>query len=346
MVLLGTRQFSSISLIGSTSSGKSTIGNLLIGRYIFPSGVQETTTSIVEIHHEIASYYRPTLILSDLYGVNLKYLKYEQLESDIQIRDCINRLMTTTNSVYPFVQIHLAMNITPRNWYKCYLHYSRRAILGRKPLLAEIKTNGGFTIRDFPGFQHEKDQSRLHLIEKYLSENSLIFFIFNAEETDTAKEDKLLSKLFDLLCYQNRSWQSVLFILNRKDAFHRDTHPEASLNKAIQSRLLRIKKLIKEKWGEIPNNNELVLIPISAGLALATEMLCWESDFITQFEYQYFKDYIDDYGLNLLPDEITDTLPRQMDEWNNEQWLKVYHATHYVSGLHQLIKALKCKLQT
>jgi hypothetical protein len=252
--------------------------------------------------------------------------------------------MTTTDSTCSYVQMYLAINIAPKNWYKRYIHFSRRAILGRKPLLAEIKAKSGFAIRDFPGFQHEQDHTRLHLIEKYLSKNSLILFIFNAEETDAVKEDKLLNKLFDLLHYQGRDWQSVLFILNRKDAFSRDGYPEVSLNRAIQSRLSRIKKLIKEKWKKIPSDKELMLIPISAGLALATEMLCWESDFITQFEYSYFREYIDDYGINLLPDEITDILPRQMDEWNNEQWQKVYHATHYVSGLHQLIKALKHKL--
>jgi len=332
------KTLSSISLVGTTSCGKSTIGNLLSGRYILPSGVQETTTSVVEICHMLA-YQTSTIKLMDASNINL----YKYGYFDTEIRTSVNQVMTSTNAVNPFTMLQLSMNVKPEKWQQLVTHNFHKFILKRQPLLAELNITEGFTVRDFPGLQYEKDTNRLHLIEKHLDKKGLIFFIFNAEETDSVKEDKLLKKLFDLLHHQKSDWQNVLFILNRKDAFYRDDNPESSLQKAIQARRARIKTLIQETWQNKLLDSKLNIIPLSAGLVFATEMLCWPNDFTTEPDRQYFKEYIAKQAICLLPDKIRKNLPRQVNRWHYWQWLKIYQAMYFNSGLNELVQTLKSK---
>jgi len=82
---------SSISLIGTTSSGKSTIGNLLCGRYILPTGVQETTTLVIELAHNTNADKTTILTLTDEQGVRI-YNQYLQ-PKDAEIRTHLQRNM-------------------------------------------------------------------------------------------------------------------------------------------------------------------------------------------------------------------------------------------------------------
>ncbi len=331
---------SSISLVGTTSCGKSTIGNLLCGRYILPSGVQETTTSVVEMCHDMSAYQTSTLTLVD--ASNIKLPKY--LQSDTDIRTYLNQNMTSTNAANTYIRLQLLMNVKPKRWQLRVTHGVHKFLLGRKPLLAELNVPEGFIIRDFPGLQYEQDINRLQLIERHLDKNGLILFIFNAEETDSVKEDKLLKTLFSLLRHQNGSWQSILFVLNRKDAFSRDNDPGKSLQNALQTRRERIKNLILETWNNIPTDSDLTIIPLSAGLVFATELLCWPTDSMTESDRQYLKGYVAKHTISLLPDEIRESLPRKVNQWSYRQWLGIYWAIYFTSGLADFVQALKVRI--
>ena len=271
----------------------------------------------------------------DASNVNYKFGYY-----DSEIRTYLNQVMTSTNTIKPLTMLQLSMNIKPKKWRLLVTHKFHQLILKRKPLLAELNVAEGFIIRDFPGLQYEQDTHRLQLIEKHLDKKGLIFFIFNAEETDFVKEDKLLKKLFYLLYNQKYDWQNIVFILNRKDAFYRDNDPEKSLQNAIQARRARIKKLIQETWQKKLPDSQLNIIPLSAGLVFATEMLCWPNDFMTEQDRQYFKKYIAKHTISMLPNEIRKNLPRQVNRWHYWQWIKIYQAMYFTSGLNELVQTL------
>lgn len=62
---------------------------------------------------------------------------------------------------------------------------------------------------------------------------------------------------------------------------------------------------------------------------------------MTEQDRQYFKEYIAKQAICLLPDDIIKNLPRQVNRWHYWQWLKIYQAMYFNSGLKELIQALK-----
>ncbi len=335
------RYFTSISLIGSTSSGKSTLGNLLAGRRVFPSGVQETTTSVVDVIHQKMLNHRSNIFMTKLSDKQSDGIQTIQFESDAEVMSNLNMLMSLYSASNIHLKIKLSMNTKPKLGKKWLRYYFHNVYLRRKKLLDELEIRDGFFIRDFPGFQHETDNNRLTLLENYLDRDGLILFVFNAEETDDVKENKLLGRLFDVLHRQNRNWQSVIFLLNRMDAFYRDSDPDVNLTNALTARKQRIRKLIYEKWKKRITDSELTIIPVAAGLALSSELLCWQTDFTTESECKNLKEHVVDYGLCLLPDELTNTLSRNVNKWYSKQWLQVYNAIYFSSGMHTLVEKLK-----
>ncbi|MEQ1779270.1 MAG: dynamin family protein [Nitrosomonas sp.] len=335
------KHFTSISLIGSTSSGKSTLGNLLAGRRVFPSGVQETTTSVADVIHQKMLNQRSSIFMTNLSDKQSDGVQTIQFESDTEVMSQLNMLMSLNSASNIHLKIQLSMNAKPKLGKKWMRYYFHNMYLQRKKLLDELEILDGFFIRDFPGFQHESDNNRLTLLENYLDRDGLILFVFNAEETDDIKENKLLDRLFDVLHRQNRNWQSVIFLLNRMDAFYRDIDPNVNLINALTARKQSIRKLIYEKWKKTITDSELTIIPVAAGLALSTELLCWQTDSTTESECQNLKEHVADYGLCLLPDELTNTLSRDVNKWYFKQWLQVYNAMYFSSGIHALAEKLK-----
>jgi len=233
------------------------------------------------------------------------------------------------------------MGIKPQKIKPLAAYLIRRYLLEREPLPVTLNIADGFVIRDFPGLQYEQDTKRLQLIEKYLDKDGVILFVFNAEETDSVKEDKLLYTLFTLLQHQNGSWQSVLFILNRQDAFARDKDPKQSLDKALQDRKRRIANQIQAVWNYTPPDAAFNIIPLSAGLVFAVEQVCWPTESANATDREYFQDYVAKHTISLIPEHIKKNLPRKVNKWNYIQWIKFQKIIYYLSGLIDFAQALK-----
>lgn len=321
----------SISLIGTTSCGKSTIGNLLSGHYILPTGVQETTVSVIELSHNV-NCCLPTLLLMN----NNKLLCKMQLKCDADMRACINNTMLSSESCNIYMRLEVSTKF--KNWQETASYNIRKFFLKRLPLPEELSKD--FIIRDFPGFQYEQDVHRVVLIRQYLDGSGIILFIFNAEETDSSKENNLLNFLFTLLYDQGRKWESILFVLNRKDAFYRDKNPHYALQQALNNRQNRIKQIISDIWKK-PCKIDVTIIPISAGFAFAAEMLCWYKNTLSEDDFNYLQDKIEKESIILLPETLKGTLPRSASDWNYIQWLKVSQAVYCNSGLAYFINRLK-----
>ena len=326
----------SISLIGTTSCGKSTIGNLLSGHYILPTGVQETTVSVIELFHNI-NYCLPTLFMN-----NNNLIYKTQLKCDEDMRGCINNAMLSSSSESGniYIRLRISMNVFHKNWRGTVGYNIRKLFLKRLPLPHELGFFKNSIIRDFPGFQYEQDINRIGLIRQHLDGKGIILFIFNAEETDSFKEDNLLKYLFTLLYDQGHGWESVLFVLNRKDAFYRDNNPRYTLRQALNNRQKRIRQIISDIWKQ-PVETDITIIPISAGLAFAAEMLCWFKNSLSKNDLNHLQNKIEKEAVILLPENIKKTLPRSAGDWNYIQWLNVSQAIYYRSGLAYLINRLK-----
>lgn len=329
----------SISLIGTTSCGKSTIGNFLSGHFILPTGVQETTTSSIELCHDPFAII-PMLTFLDKKG---NAIEEKPLATDIEIRESLKEAMLTAHAGRTHIRLQFSMNVARRDWLRKLTYYLHQSFTDTLPMCAEFQIPQGFTIRDFPGFQHEQDTARLHLIKQQLDTTDIILFIFNAEETDSRKEDKLLQNLFTILRQTGHDWQNIIFVINRKDAFLRDKNPQEALNQALSERTDRIRKLITTTWGKT-DNVTVNIVPISAGFIFTTELLWWHDRYLLDADRAYLHGQIVNWSNALLPEATVEKLPRSAKKWRYHQWLSVYKEMHSGSGLSELIHTLKDKI--
>lgn len=327
---------SSLSLVGTTSCGKSTIGNLLCGRFILPAGVQETTTHVVDIYHDIHAH-TPRLWMVDA-EKNLQY-ETQVFVDDAEIRSCIERLMSSVDTQIPRISLRLCLIL-----YDPGLLQQRNDLLLKvsvvgPPVLQEMRVNHGFVIRDFPGFQQHQD-GPLRVIDESFDDSGLIIYTFNAEETDHTKEDQLLSVLFTLLRRRGHDWRSIIFVLNRKDAFYRDLDPGGSLRSALAARQARIKRFMDATWAQAPESATPDIIPLAAGPVFASEMLCWHDNRLASADRLFLEYQVEKLAFPLLPMDLRERLPRSPCRWAQRQWLLVYKSMRAVSGLKALVKAL------
>ena len=322
-----------ILLIGTTSSGKSTIANLLTGHYILPSGVQETTTRIVEIYHG-NSYHTPLLSISNPNS------SHSNLKTDRDIRTYLNQVMTSPTFNGTCVSLYLSMMLMQTSWINYFDYLVQRLTIKESPISAALNIASGFIVRDFPGFQSETDNYRLDLIKKYLDTKSIILFVFNAEETDSVKENKLLKFIFSSFHKKGYDWRSIIFVLNRKDAFYRDATPDKALLEALKARQQQITKIIKET-GQQNLETSVNIIPFSAGLAFANEMLYWRINYLNDEDRKHLEHQLSSQALPLLSEKLTEELPLKIANWNNKQRLRVYQEIYQESGLVDFIKMIK-----
>jgi hypothetical protein len=320
----------SISLIGTTSSGKSTIGNLLSGHYVLPTGVQETTTGIIELSNDCTAPF-PVLSFADLNGSRTFRIA---LRSDREIRERISHEMMDSGETNAYIRLKLRM-LSPA--------ILRKWLTRRASIVEDLNIGHGFVIRDFPGFRDHHDITRFSLIERFIGLSDVIMFIYNAEETDADKEDRLLSFLFLLLQRQNRRWDKILFVLNRKDAFLRDKHPEGALRAACRDREFRVLKLIQETWGnkQSDDTSKIRFVALSAGPVLATELLWWRAGELSEADRAHLCDQVGKRTIQLLPESLRDTLPRSIDNWSRKEFLAVVQSIYRSSGVPELLHAME-----
>jgi hypothetical protein len=248
--------------------------------------------------------------------------------------------MLSSGSGDIYMRLKISMNVFHNNWQETVRYNIHKFFLKRLPLPEELSYFKDFIIRDFPGFQYEQDAIRVGLMRQHLDGKGIVLFIFNAEETDSSKEDNLLKFLFTLLYDQGHGWESVLFLLNRKDAFYRDNNPRYALQQALNNRQNRIKQIISDIWKR-PSETDIMIIPISAGLAFAAEMMCWYKYSLSENDFDHLQDKIENEAIILLPERTKGTLPRSANDWDYIQWFKVCQVIYYESGLAYLINRLK-----
>jgi hypothetical protein len=322
---------SSISLVGTTSGGKSTIGNLLSGHYLLPAGVQETTTSVIEICHDTQTRTREFLF-SDAERRPLCEARFSS--NDAVVRHCIQEAMARADSSPE----HISVRVRLRTRASSIL----RRLTGRAcgpPVLHGMGIQNGFQIRDFPGFQHSGDTRSLQKLEGSFDDRGMMIYTFNAEETDDTKEDQLLGAILALLRRRRRNWRSILFVLNRIDAFRRDLDPTDSLQRALTKRQARIRRLISENWGPAQPKDSPAIVALAAGPVFAAEMLCYRHGSVCAdrelFEYQ-----VTNSAYPLLPRHIQDLLPRSPSRWTKRQWRIARGSLRATSGLDAFMTVL------
>ena len=208
-----------IATTGTTSSGKSTLANFLIGEEVLPSAVQEMSAGLVTIHHHEK---RRMLKIPSTQGARWETGEWDDLPTKA-LRD---RLRETMDAFRAAQQEDAAIEPV-----RFEIHWPIR--LARQHAKFGLPADTRVTIVDLPGLKAVSDERNSPVIQANISQ-ALCLVTYNALETDDKKQKELLNQVIAQIMkirVSSASMGRMLFLLNRVDAFAQNENGEEYLTK-------------------------------------------------------------------------------------------------------------------
>jgi GTPase SAR1 family protein len=237
---------------GTTSSGKSTLVNLLCGAEIIPVTVQEMSAGLVTIE-----YSQNTAIHIDRTTGALWECGDWYNISDREISDRLTEVMNSyleakyngsTDISYPQIRIEYPIRLSAKD--------------SRLQLPEGIKLR----IVDLPGLSHQSDIENLSLLKT--CDRALFLVTYNSAETDRQKVNMLLQGVVEQLKIIGGLSKNMWFLFNRIDVFHGDKDRVASEKKFIDRTRSEIDKLLSKHHLQIESNQVAKISTMPALLSL------------------------------------------------------------------------------
>ncbi|RLB93270.1 MAG: hypothetical protein DRH26_04305 [Deltaproteobacteria bacterium] len=294
----------SIAVVGTTSSGKSSFINALCGRYILPVGVQETTRYVTELIHI------PTNIITSIENKAISFeKKYFSTDSEARkyIYDLIEKFQNSSNQFHKITR-----NRVQISFISDFLNIFSHRINNYNKIQEEEQVS--LKIIDLPGYNYDGDDRNWEMIHNCI-ENAVIIFIFNAEETDSVKEDELLRNLLEHQ-HKKKFYQDIFFVLNRCDALFRDCPDQSAFQAKLKSLRDRISKVVKDIFAkEIHTTSIPKIHPLSALPVMYGEILYWNYKNLSDEEKSELLSRASLFSNQMLSEDICDLLPRSIKKW-------------------------------
>ncbi|MBO7072436.1 MAG: dynamin family protein, partial [Acetobacter sp.] len=223
-----------IATTGTTSSGKSTLANFLIGEAILPSAVQEMSAGLVRVKHGE----KRSLTIPETKGATWETGSWDGLTADEMSQLLEETMMAFRKEEESNKEIEPVL--FEIEWP---IRFAERKKEFNLPEGTQV------TILDLPGLKAVNDKRNGPIIQANI-DKAFCLVAYNAEETDKQKQETLLKEVVNqvlALSYGKKdkednntedyagsnvpSLARMLFLLNRVDVFRRDKDPVASLKK-------------------------------------------------------------------------------------------------------------------
>jgi GTPase Era involved in 16S rRNA processing len=242
-----------LATTGTTSSGKSTLVNLLCGAEILPVAVQEMSAGVVTVEYSET----PALAIHDTPGAIWECGKWENL-SDGDIYDRVDRLMKTYLQSKEDEQTGVAC---PQST----IYYPFRLV--KESNLLDLPPGTTVKIMDLPGLAYVGDEGNAAVIRN--SRDALCLVTYNSAETDRKKTAELLDEVVEQVKELGGSPARMLFVLNKIDLFRDDKDWPESEDRFVQRTAKDIKAKLAECLPEYKDEIEdIQIVKLSAKPAL------------------------------------------------------------------------------
>ncbi len=321
-----------IATTGTTSSGKSTLANFLIGEDLLPSAVEEMSAGVVTVcHHDK----RHTLTIASTRGATWDTGSWDDLNANnlcTRLEETMIKFREAEKEDSTIEPVHFIIDWPIRIAKE----------LDRLGLPEKTRV----TIMDLPGLKAIDDTRNGDIVSKNISK-ALCLVAYNAEETDDKKQEVLLDQVVAQVLAMRKSNKSLgrmLFLLNRVDAFSRNKNPEESIKKCIFNVSAQIRKRLIERLPEDSKTINVIepaiisslpaLLAVEADqLELSSEAQVIRFDKIESFKLMFPIDYWKRFPRNL--EELTDDERRHLIE----DTLRYAHASTFEKRLSDHIAA-------
>lgn len=323
--LLEDLQSPTLTLVttGTTSSGKSTLVNLLCGAEIIPVAVQEMSAGLVSIE-----YNQNTAVHIDRTPGALWECGDWYNISDREIYDRLAMVMNSyleakyngsTDISYPQIRIEYPIRLLAKD--------------SRLQLPEGVKLR----IVDLPGLSHQEDIENLSLLKT--CDRALFLVTYNSAETDRQKVNMLLHGVVEQLKIIGGLSKNMWFIFNRIDVFYGDKDRLASEEKFIDRTRSEIDKLLTKHHLQIEPKQVAKISTMPALLSL----LMSSKDENKRIEAASRLDRNFNF---LIPEDIANDLPRSPAKWSLNECERLAAAIWDVSYGKEFDRLLIDNIQT
>ncbi|WP_199291862.1 dynamin family protein [Aphanizomenon flos-aquae] len=293
-----------LATTGTTSSGKSTLVNLLCGAEIVPVAVSEMSAGAVTIEYSKEK----SLIIKETPGAlwecgewrgisddKIYQRLYQAMISYIENRETQPNLACPQSTItYPFRLLKESQLQLPKA--------TRVRIL------------------DLPGLAYVGDQGNANVIKQ--CREALCIVTYNSAETDSQKVKSLLQEVVQQVKDLGGSPARMLFALNRIDVFRADRSWPESENRFVEKAIRDIKNELTEQLKEYTEDIEnLKVVKLSTWPALLSLQIQNQDDIYSADACKKA-----DNHFNGLIEDILEDLPRNTQKWNRHDKNRVAEA--------------------
>lgn len=297
-----------LATTGTTSSGKSTLVNLLCGADIMPRMAGEMSAGIVTITH--ASDGKRLLKIEKTPNAAWKCGEWKDL-SDYDIRDRLTQTMDAFNKAketrdLPSPIIELSYPIA------CF--FPNAGLLNLNDLPARTQ----FQIMDLPGKRNQDDKINSAVIQN--CRRALSIVTYDMAQTDEKLRQKLIEEVLDQVKLMGGSPARMLFALNRIDVFRKDHEWERREQESAEKTIKEIKLILNER---LPEHRGVLEHLSYSKLSSLPALLAWQMHSTEGEQRISAAENLDKNFGNLIEESIREELPRSAKKWEGIEFNKV-----------------------
>lgn len=298
-----------LATTGTTSSGKSTLVNLLCGADIMPRMAGEMSAGIVTIKH--ASDGKRLLKIEKITNAVWECGEWKDL-SDYDIRDRLTKTMDAFNKAketreLPSPVIELTYPVA------CF--FPNAGLLN----LSDLPARTQFQIMDLPGKRNQDDKINSAVIQN--CRRALSIVTYDMGQTDEKLRQKLIEEVLDQVKLMGGSPARMLFALNRIDVFRKDPEWERREQESAEKTIKEIKHILHER---LPEHRGVLEHLSYSKLSSLPALRAWQMQSNQKDLQEYASEQIDEHFKFLIPRAVKINLSNNSCyHWNENDFLKV-----------------------
>ena len=297
-----------LATTGTTSSGKSTIVNLLCGADLMPRMAQEMSAGVVYIHHSLDN--KNHLKVHKTNGAHWECGEWHDL-TDTEIRDKLTKVMDEFNKSKGINQ-----PATPH----IELTYPLACFNNPELLaLSSLPKSTQFKLMDLPGLRNAQDSTNLDVIKN--CSDALCLVAYNMEETDETRRLELMEQVLGQVKIMGGSPARMLFVLNRIDVFRKDRDWERYQSEHVTKTKTEISKILNKRLSEHSDVSANLTYSLLSSLPA---LHAWHIK-VGDDRIQASKELHTTFG-KLIPEEVSGDLVGNTARWSDRDFERVSDA--------------------